>query len=314
MNAICCRRYGPPETLHFENVPAPEPGPYDVLVRVHSVGVSVSDCVVRSGRVKPLMWLPFRVFVGFRGPRNPILGLELSGVIEAVGAKVTQWQPGDAVFAFTGRRFGAYAEFACLREGGRYMPSDSVIAQKPTNISHAAAATVPSRAMLALQFLDKAGLRPGQRVLIYGASSGVGVFAVQIARRAGVEVTGVCGSAHLELLRSLGADHVHDYTVPDDHDIGTYDVIFDAVGAARQSALKTQCLAALNPGGKVVSVDRAVKISAARLDTVRQLIEDGTIRPVVDRTYPLQQTADAHRYVELGHKAGGVAIEIEPSA
>jgi NADPH:quinone reductase-like Zn-dependent oxidoreductase len=164
--------------------------------------------------------------------------------------------------------------------------------------------------MLALHFLDEAGIRPGQRVLIYGASGGVGVFAVQIAKRAGVEVTGVCGSKHLELIRSLGADHVLDYTVGDDRVIGTYDVIFDAVGTAKQSALKTRCLAALNPGGKIVSVDRPVKISAARLDTVRQLIEDGAIRPVVDRTYPLQQTVDAHRYVELGHKAGGVAIEI----
>jgi NADPH:quinone reductase-like Zn-dependent oxidoreductase len=260
------------------------------------------------------MWLPFRVFVGFRGPRNPILGLELSGEVEAVGSNVTRWQRGDAVFAFTGRRFGAYAEFALLREGGRYIPSENVIARKPTSISHPEAATVPSRAMLALHFLDEAGIGPGQRILIYGASGGVGVFATQIAKHYGAEVTGVCSSAHLELMRSLGADHVIDYTVGDDRDIGTYDVVFDAVGAGRQSALKARCLAALKPGAKIVSVDQAVKIPAARLDAVRRLIEDGSIRPVVDRIFPLQQIVEAHRYVELGHKAGGVAIEITPTS
>jgi NADPH:quinone reductase-like Zn-dependent oxidoreductase len=314
MKAILCPRYGPPEILRFEEVSVPEPGPYDVLVRVYAAGVSISDCVVRSGRVKPVMWLPFRIFVGFRGPRNPILGLDLSGEVWAVGSKVTRWQPGDMLLAFTGRRFGAYAEFACLREDGRYMPSECVMTRKPRNISHAEAATVPSRAMLALHFLDEVDIQVGQRVLIYGASGGVGVFAVQLASHLGAEVTAVCGPRHLDLVRSLGAAYVLDYTREDNRDFGgAFDVVFDAVGVRKQSALKAQCLAAIKPRGKISSVDRAVKISAARLDTARQLIEDGVMRPVVDRTYPLEQTAEAHRYVELGHKVGGVAIEIRSS-
>jgi NADPH:quinone reductase-like Zn-dependent oxidoreductase len=311
MRAILCPAYGNPEILRLEHVNPPEPGPEEVLVRVRAASVSISDCVIRSGRVKPVMWIPFRIFVGLRGPRNPILGLELSGEIEAVGARVAQWQPGDEIFAFTGRRFGAYAEYSCLRGGGRYMPSDCVMARKPSNISHAEAATMPSRSMLALHFLERADARPGQRVLIYGASSGVGVFALQLAKHFGARVTGVTGPAHTELARSLGADRVLDYTIDDSPEIGeAYDLIFDTLGAKKMSALKSRCLAALRPGGKFVSVDRAVRISAGHLDTVRHLVEGGAIRPIVDRTYRLEEIVEAHRYVEAGHKGGGVAIEI----
>ena len=314
MKAILSTGYGAPEVLRFTDVRPPEPRPNEVLVRVRAAGVTISDCVIRGGRVKPLMWIPFRIFVGFRRPRNPILGLELSGEIESVGARVTQWKPGDAICAFTGRRFGAYAEYACLTEGGRYLPSDCVIARKPANISHVEAATVPSRAMLALHFLEEAGIQRGQRVLVYGASSGVGVFAVQLAKHFGAQVTAVSGPAHLELVRSLGADRVLDYTLEGSGEVnGPYDVVFDAVGKTKTSVLKSRCMAAAGPNGKSLSVDRAVKISAARLSVVGQLIEAGAIRPIVDKVYPLELAADAHRYVEASHKGGGVAIEITPS-
>lgn len=311
MRAVLCPAYGNPEVFRPADVDQPQPRPDEVLVRVRAAGISISDCVIRSGRVKPPMWIPFRVFVGLRRPRNPILGLELSGEIEAAGARVTDWQPGDAIFAFTGRKFGAYAEYACLRQGGRYVPSDCVIARKPSNLSHPQAATVPSRSLLALHFLEQADIRRGQNVLIYGASGGVGIFAVQLAKHFGAHVTGVTGPAHAELVLSLGVDRVLDYTREGSQEIGDgYDVVFDAVGTSKGSALKSRCFAALRPGGKSLTVDQAVRISATRLDAVRDLIEGGVIRPVLDRTYPLDEVAAAHRYVEEGHKGGGVAIEM----
>ena len=291
----------------------PNPGPNEVLVRVYAAAVSVSDCVIRSGRVKPAMWLPFRVFVGFRRPRRAVLGIELSGEIERIGAKITRFRPGDRIFAFTGRHFGAYGEYVCLREGGQYMPTDCVLASKPASISHAQAATVPTRGTLALHFLKKANIQSGHKVLIYGASGGVGTFAIQLAKHFGAEVTGVCSTANLDLVRTLGADRVLDYTVQDHAAVGgPYDVIFDAVGFKRNSPLKLCCQAALARGGRLVSVDAAAKVPAGYLDRLKDLIAADKVRPVVDKVYPLSETADAHRYVEAGHKRGGVAITMIP--
>jgi len=259
------------------------------------------------------MWLPFRVFVGFRRPRRAILGIELSGEVERIGAKVTRFRPGDRIFAFTGRRFGAYGEYVCLREGGQFMPTDCVIASKPENISHAQAATVPTRATLALHFITKANIQRGHKALIYGASGGVGTFALQLAKYFGAEVTGVYSRANLDLVRSLGADRVLDYSVQDGTTVGApYDVFFDAVGSKKNSPLKLRCQAALVRGGRLVSVDVTAKVPAGYLDTLKDLIAANKIRPVVDRVYPLPQTADAHRYVEAGHKRGGVAITMTP--
>ena len=299
MKAIVCTRYGPPEVLRLEDVEMPKPGPNEVLVRVYAAAVSVSDCVIRSGRVKPAMWLPFRVFVGFRRPRHAVLGIELSGEIESIGTKITRFRAGDRIFAFTGRRFGAYGEYVCLREGGQYMPTDCVIASKPANISHAQAATAPTRAALALHFLRKANIQSGYKVLIYGASGGVGTFAVQLAKHFGAEVTGVCSTANLDLVGCLGADRVLDYTSEDGTTVGgPYDIFFDAVGSKKNSPLKLWCQAALARGGRLVSVDAAAKVPAGYLDTLKDLIAAGKIKPVVDRIYPLPETADAHCYVE----------------
>jgi NADPH:quinone reductase-like Zn-dependent oxidoreductase len=256
VKAIVCRRYGSPDVLRLEDVEMPNPGPNEVLVRVYAAAVSVSDCVIRSGRVKPAMWLPFRVFVGFLRPRHAVLGIELSGEIEGIGAKVTRFRPGDRILAFTGRRFGAYGEYLCLREGGQYMPTDCVIASKPANISHAEAATVPTRGTLALYFLKKSSIQSGHKVLIYGASGGVGTFAMQLAKHLGAELTAVCSTANLDLVRYLGADHVLDYTIQDGTPVGgPYDVFFDAVGSKKNSPLKLRCQAALAPGGRLISVD-----------------------------------------------------------
>jgi len=282
------------------------------LIRVYATSVTVSDCLVRSGKVNILLWIPMRIFVGFRRPRHPVLGLELAGEIEATGKNVKRFRKGDQVLAFTGKRFGAYAEYTCLPEDGLCMPQDSIITLKPSNVTYEEAAAVPSRGTLALYFLKKGNIQKEQKVLIYGASGGVGTFAVQLAKHFGAEVTGVCSTANLELVRSLGADKVIDYTKEDfTKKGGLYDLVFDAVGKRKSSKLKLLCKEALTPNGKYISVDDGTpKIPIEYLVLLKELVETGKIKPVIDRRYPLEQIAEAHRYVEKGHKKGNVVITL----
>jgi NADPH:quinone reductase-like Zn-dependent oxidoreductase len=312
MKAIVCTKYGPPEVLQLKEIEKPIPKDNEVLIKIYAASATVSDCIIRSGKVNILLWLPMRIFVGFRRPRKPILGLELAGEVEGKGKDVKRFKKGDQIYAFTGKRVGAYAEYTCLSEDGLRMPADCIMALKPTNVTYEEAAAAPTRGTLALYFLKKGNIQNGQKVLIYGASGGVGTFAVQIAKHFGAIVTGVCSATNLELVKSLGADEVIDYTKEEFTKRGElYDFIFDAVGKRKSSKLKLQCKESLTPNGKYISVDDGTpKIDIDYLLLLKELIETGGIKPVIDRCYALEHIVEAHRYVEKGHKKGNVIITV----
>ena len=249
-----------------------------------------------------------RLVIGFTKPRNPILGMVFAGEVESVGTEVTRFHKGNQVYAFN-IRCGTYSEYTCL-------PENSVMAFKPSNITYEEAAAVPYGGLLALHFLRKSQIQSGKKVLIYGASGAVGTAAIQLARHFGAEVTGVCSTTNVDLVKSLGAEKVIDYTQEDVTKGGElYDVIFDAVGKRKSSQLKLQCKKALTPTGKYLSVDDgSPKLRSEDLHFLTELIEAGQIQAVIDRCYPLEHIVEAHRYVDQGHKKGNVVITVEQSS
>lgn len=322
MKAVVCEKYGPPEVLKLKDVDKPTQRDNEVLVRIKATTVTQADIRVRGFRVPPSFWVPARLALGITKPKKPVLGTELAGVIEDVGKDVRNFKVGDQVFALLGHEFGCYAEFRCV-------PEDGIIALKSVNLSFEEAAAIPMGGLTALHFLRKGNVGRGQKILVYGASGSVGTYAVQLAKHFGAEVTGVCSTANMDLVRSLGADEVIDYTKKDfSREGGIYDVVFDAVGksslsASMRSLKKGGYLlqvvgtpgmnvrmrwAAMTTGNKTVGGVTAER--AEGLVFLRELADSGKIKPVIDRTFPLEQIVEAHRYVDRGHKKGNVVIKV----
>lgn len=326
MKAIRSFEYGPPEVLRFVELGTPVPRRGEVLIRVRATTVSAEDPKMRAFEHPPAFWLPIALLVGYPRPRRGIWGMELAGDVAAVGAGVTRFAVGDRIFGYTGVGLGAYAEYRCL-------PEDAVLARIPNGMSYAEAAATPNGALSALAYLrNMGGLQAGERVLVYGASGSVGSAAVQLAKALGAKVTGVCSTRNVELVRSLGADDVIDYTQQDfRQSAARYEVIFDTVGRTTLKSVR----ASLTPRGRyLVTVFGAVDMMRMLWMSLRggqrmiggasnfhwkpedlqllcDLSEQGKWRPVIDRTYPWRDVAAAHRYVEEGHKRGNVVLTVE---
>jgi 2-desacetyl-2-hydroxyethyl bacteriochlorophyllide A dehydrogenase len=331
MKAIVWTKYGPPDALQLKEVETPTPKENEVLIKVHAATASTADTEFRRLKL-PLFFAFFlRLYLGFLKPtRSTILGTEFAGEIVSVGKEVTQYRPGDQVYGYTGLGMGTYAEYLCLAEKPSALAS--VMAKKPADITYEEAAALPFGGLEALHSLRQANIQPGQKVLIVGAGGSIGTYAVQLAKHYGAEVTGVDKPGKLEMLRSIGADHVSDYAKEDFTKNGqTYDVILDTINKSPflrslRSLKEHGTYLNANPGlfGRIrmrwLSKDSSKKVitwtagyTVDNLLALKELVEAGTIKPVIDRRYPLEQIAEAHRYVESGHKKGSVVITVEDS-
>lgn len=331
MKAIVCAEYGSPDVLQLKEVEKPTPKDNEVLIRIYATTVNFGDMMARNFKaISPrkfnmplLFWLPARLAFGFRKPKKNILGSEFAGEIEAIGKEVKRFKQGDQVFGYRGQSMGAYAEYLCMSE-------DGVLAPKPANMTYEEAAAVPYGALTALSLLRKVNIQSGQKVLINGASGGIGSTAVQLAKYFGAEVTGVCGTPRVKFVKALGAEKVIDYTNEDFARSGeTYDLIFDILGkgsfARGKSSLRSNgrylfasfkmkqliqmLFTSIRGGKKVICALSAEK--AEDLSFIKELIEAGKFKSIIDRCYPLAQTAEAHRYVEAGQKHGNVVITVD---
>ena len=327
MKAIVWTNYGPPDVLQLKEVEKPTPKGDEVLIRIYATTVTAGDCEQRSLKLPIWYRLPMRAYVGLKRPeRITILGMDLAGEIEAAGKDVKLYREGDQVFGSSGLGFGANAEYICLPEE----PEEGALAIKPANMTYEQAATVPVGGLEALCFLRQGNIRSGQKVLINGAGGTIGTFAVQLAKYFGAEVTGVDSTGKLDMLRSIGADQVIDYTQEDFTKSGEiYDFVLDVVGKSSfsgsiRSLKQNGRYLIANPGlsqmvrGRWTSMTSSKKVISGTasyktedLIFLKELIEAGKIESVIDRRYPLEQTAEAHRYVETGHKKGHVVITVE---
>lgn len=331
MKAIVFNQYGPPGVLHLKEVPKPAPGDNEILIKVHATPVSFGDVLVRNFKaVTPkkfhmpfLFWLIGKFYFGFSKPRITTPGSEFSGVVESVGKNVKRFRSGDEVFGYCGARMGAYAGYLC-------MPENGVVSLKPANTTHAEAAAIPYGAIMALNAVSKVSLKPGQKVLVNGASGGIGPAIVQLARYRGASVTGVCSTPRMDFVKSMGADKVIDYTRENFTENGeTYDYIFDILGKSSFS----KCKHSLNANGRLLLISFKMKQvfqmlwtslngnkkiicvmsteKAEDLEFIKELIEAGKIKSIIDKCFPLEEAAEAHAYVESGRKTGSVVIIVQ---
>lgn len=325
MKAIICTKYGPPEVLQLQEVEKPVPRDNEILVKVSATTVTAGESRMRSFTVPPSYWLLARLAIGWSKPKKAIPGMVVAGEVKAVGKEVKRFKSGDQVFAYDIVKFSTYAEYTCL-------PENSTIALKPSTLTYEEAAAIPFGGITALHFLKQGKIHSGQKVLIYGASGSVGTYAVQLAKYFGAEVTGVCSTTNIELVKSLGADQVIDYTKEDFTSSGeTYDMLFDAVGKTSFP----DCLKSLKKEGvylqSVAAPALSIRMRWAGMTSsktliggeatpktedlifLKELVEAGKIKPVIDRRYPLEQIVEAHRYVDQGHKKGDVVITVQQS-
>jgi NADPH:quinone reductase-like Zn-dependent oxidoreductase len=330
MKAIVYTKYGPPDVLQLKDVEKPTPKDNEVLIKVRATTINYGDLIARKFGIishrefnmPAILFLLARMEFGWRKPKKQILGAEFAGDVEAVGKDVTRFKVGDPIFGYRGPNFGGNAEYLCA-------PEDGMMAIKPTNMTYEEATTVPYGALTALNLLRKVDIQKGQKILINGASGSIGAAAVQLAKHYGAEVTGVCGTPRLEFVKALGADKVIDYTREDFTKNGeTYDVIFDILGKSSFS----RCKKALKPNGRYLLASFKMKqlvqmlwtsrfgsqkvicaLSMEKIDDllfIKELVEAGAIKAIIDRCYPLEEMAQAHRYVEEGHKRGSVVITV----
>ncbi|MBN1822106.1 MAG: NAD(P)-dependent alcohol dehydrogenase [Prolixibacteraceae bacterium] len=323
MKAYICTKYGPPEVLKLQEVKKPVPKDDEILIKIKATTVNAADARIRGAVFPSIFNIPVRLALGIKGPRNKILGLEIAGVVEAIGEKASRFKPGDEVFGSTGTKMGGYAEYICLSE-------KKELTQKPANMAFEEATAVPHCALTALHFLRKGNVGPGKKVLIYGASGGIGTFAVQLAKEMGAEVTGVCSTSNIDLVKSLGAKNVIDYTKEDFSQINIkYDVIFDTIGKSPISA----CAALTKEGGiymlavhleirrikegrkaakrnKICVSNGSAPFKTENLNFLKNLIETEKLKTVIDKQYSFDQMIEAHSYVDKGHKKGHVTISI----
>jgi NADPH:quinone reductase-like Zn-dependent oxidoreductase len=305
MKAIVCTKYGPPEVLKFKEVEKPTPKDNEVLIKIHATSAHIGDTRIR--RSDPF---PIRLMFGLTRPKKiPILGMECAGEIEKVGKDVKRFNIGDKIFAFAGFGFGAYAEYICLPEKPKEgkIEKKGLLAIKPTNLTYEEAACVPAGGLTTVKVFQKGNIQKGQKVLIHGASGSLGTYSVQMAKYYGAEVTGVCSGSNIEMVKSLGADSAIDYTKSDfTKSGGTYDAIFDAVGKTSRS----RCKGLLKKNGVFLTTNGLEKIKVEDLTFLKDLVEKGRLKPVIDRTYSFNQIVEAHRYVDKGHKKGHVPITV----
>ena len=305
MRAVVCTAYGPPDVLRLEERATPICGKHAVRIRVRATAVTSSDCYVRGLALSPGYRILARLVLGWSAPRQPVLGMVLSGEVDAIGQEVRSLAVGDQVFGMDKDRFGTYAQHVCW-------PEDGLLVRRPAGITDEEAAAIPYGGLLASHLLRKAGVRSGAAVLVYGASGAVGTSAVQLARHLGAEVTAVCSGANADLVASLGASRVIDYTREEfTQQAGRYDAVLDAVGKRRSAAALKGVRRVLAPGGSCVSIDDgAPSLRREDLVLLGTLAAEGGIRAVIDRTYTLDQIVEAHRYVDGGHKRGNVVIRV----